>query len=298
MALMEARMTTANSRGLWLAIGVSLLLHALVLSLHFSFPDASRALQAKALDIILVNARSLNRPTEAQALAQVNLDGGGNSEEDRRAKTLLPPSMREQAGNDLEQAQKRVQELEVRHKNLLTQVKNSGQTLRPAETRPQFQQTLPDPSILNGQDLLDSAQQMTQLQAEIDRQTDEYNKRPRGKYFGVRAEEYAGAAYFDSWARKVERIGTLNFPAEAKGKIYGKVTLWIELWRDGDLRKLEIRRSSGSRVLDEASLRIVRMGAPYSEIPKAMLGDGYVFIGFARTLLFTNNNQMTSRADD
>lgn len=278
-------------RRLWLSLGVSLLLHGLALSLHFSFPDASRALRAKALDIILVNARSKNRPTDAQALAQVNLDGGGNSEEDRRAMSPLPPSIREQAGDDLEQAQKRVQELEAQQRNLLTQTKKNERAARPAETRPPPQQILTDQPSLSGQDLLDRAQEMSLLEAQIAQQTEEYNKRPRGRFFGARAEEYAGAAYFDSWARKVERIGTLNFPAEAKGKVYGKVTLWVELRRDGDLRRLEIRQSSGARILDEASLRIVRMGAPYSEVPRAMIGDND-YIGFARTLLFTNENQI------
>ena len=84
-------------RTLWMAIGVSLLLHAVLLSLHFKFPEASRTLQDKALDIILVNARSARKPTEAQALAQANLDGGGNSERNRRARTPLPPSQREQS---------------------------------------------------------------------------------------------------------------------------------------------------------------------------------------------------------
>ena len=103
----------ASDRNLWIGIGVSLALHAGLLSLHFKFPDASRAFKDKALDIILVNAKSAGKPTDAQVLAQANLDGGGNSQQDRRVKTPLPPSPRQQAGNDLEQAQKRVQALKL-----------------------------------------------------------------------------------------------------------------------------------------------------------------------------------------
>ena len=99
----------ANGRKLWIGIGISLLLHALLLTLNFTFPEASRAFQDKALEIILVNSRSAHKPTDAQALAQANLDGGGNSERNRRARTPLPPSQREQSGNDLGQAQERVQ---------------------------------------------------------------------------------------------------------------------------------------------------------------------------------------------
>ena len=79
-------------RNLWIGIGVSLAVHALLLSIHFQFPDATSAFKDKALDIILVNSKSARKPAEAQALAQTNLDGGGNVGEDRRAKTPLPPS--------------------------------------------------------------------------------------------------------------------------------------------------------------------------------------------------------------
>ena len=108
-------------RNLWLGIGVSLAVHALLLSLHFQFPDASRALKEKALDIILVNSKSARKPSDAQALAQNRLDGGGNVDENRRAKTPLPPSAQQQAGAELEQRQRRVQELEAQQQKLLSQ---------------------------------------------------------------------------------------------------------------------------------------------------------------------------------
>ncbi len=212
-------------RTLWMAIGVSLLLHAVLLSLHFKFPEASRTLQDKALDIILVNARSARKPTEAQALAQANLDGGGNSERNRRARTPLPPSQREQSGNDLEQTQKRVQALEAQQRRLLAQARGK-QALPPAEeVRPQ---PSPEPSpepALSGRDLASSALEMARLQGEIARQTDEYNKRPRVKNLGTRAEEYRFARYMEDWRIKIERIGTLNYPEPARGKLSG--SLWL-----------------------------------------------------------------------
>ena len=116
----------ANGRKLWIGIGISLLLHALLLTLNFTFPEASRAFQDKALEIILVNSRSAHKPTDAQALAQTNLDGGGNVDEDRRVKTPLPPSKHQKTGNELEQAEKRVQELEARQQRLLTQQRSKN----------------------------------------------------------------------------------------------------------------------------------------------------------------------------
>ena len=81
-----------QDRRLWFALGISLGIHALLLTLHFQFPERSQAFREKAMDIILVNAKSSRKPTDAQALAQSNLDGGGNTDENRRAKTPLPPS--------------------------------------------------------------------------------------------------------------------------------------------------------------------------------------------------------------
>ena len=95
------------NRRLWFAIGISILLHGILLTLNFQFPDASRMMKDKALEIILVNSKSARKPSDAQALAQNRLDGGGNVDENRRAKTPLPPSAQQQAGAELEQRQRR-----------------------------------------------------------------------------------------------------------------------------------------------------------------------------------------------
>jgi len=183
----------AAERNLWLAISASLLFHALVLSLHFKFPDASRAFQDKALDIILVNSKSARKPTRAQALAQANLDGGGNTDQERRATTPLPPSARQQSGAELEQSQRRVQELEAQQQRLLAQTR-SKTTVRPApETEAQPE---PTPGI-SGRDLARSALAMAHLEAEINKNIDEYNKKPRVKNLGTRTEEYRFAQYVE-----------------------------------------------------------------------------------------------------
>ena len=286
--VMALKWTASGSeRNLWVALAVSLLLHGVLLSLHFKFPEASRAIQDKALDIILVNAKSATKPTEAQALAQANLDGGGNSEQNRRVRTPLPPSHRQQAGNDLEQAQKRVQALEAQQRKLLELARSQAALPSANEQAPQ---PSPEPA-LSGRDLMSTALQMARLQGEIARDTEEYNKRPRMKAVGLRAEEYSGAAYLEEWERKVEKIGTLNFPEQAKGRMYGNVTVWVELRQDGSLHKYEIRRSAGLKVLDDAALRIVRMGSPYGDVPRAFIGD-YDTIGFARTFRFVRGDQV------
>lgn len=281
-----------EDRRLWLAIVVSLSLHGLLLSLHFAFPEASKIAREKALDIILVNARSANRPVDAQALAQANLDAGGNTDDDRRAKTPLPSTAQKVDGTDLQQMRRRVQELEAAQQRLLSQAK-STRHVAAAETR--NAQPSPTPSV-SGLDLLESARTMARLEGEINKSLDEYNKRPQKKFVGARTREYALAAYLDAWKQKIERIGTLNYPEEARGKLYGSVGLYVELRaEDGSIYNAEISRSSGHKVLDQAALRILRLAAPFGPIPAEGLGGASV-LSFARAWHFTQGDALSSES--
>lgn len=279
-----------SNRRLWIAIGASLLLHGVLLTLNFKFPDASRTMKDKALEIILVNSKSVRKPSEAQALAQNRLDGGGNVDENRRAKTPLPPSERQQAGADLEQKQRRVQELEVRQQQLMTEAK-SKRTAAPqqqAEAQPE-----PTPT-LSGRELASSALAMARLEAEIAKSVEEYNKRPRKKNIGVRADEYRFAQYVEDWRIKVERVGTLNYPEAAKGKLYGSLVLSVSILADGSVQKIEINRSSGHKVLDDAARRIVQMASPYAAFPNDIRRDTDI-IEITRTWTFTRSDALETR---
>ena len=279
-----------QDRRLWIALAISLAVHGLLLTLHFKFPEASKAMQEKAMDIILVNAKSARKPPDAQALAQANLDGGGNTDENRRAKTPLPPTQKQTEGNDLQQMQRRIQELETAQQKLLTQAKS----LRTVATEKMVsEQPAPVPSV-SGLDLAESARAMARLEGEIAKSVDEYNKMPRKKNIGARTEEYALAPYLDAWRQKIERIGTLNYPPEARGKLYGAVVIFIELRvEDGSLYSAEISRSSGHKVLDQAALRILRMSAPFGPIPLQGMG-GATILAFSRVWYFTQGDSLNT----
>ncbi len=149
---------SANHR-LALAVGFSLLLHGLLLSLHFRFPEASRAARERALDVVLVNRRSARAPEEATVQAQANLDNGGNTEHERRAKTPMPAAPRQQQGDELEHSQKRVQALEAHQQRLATQARSHDSV--PATAAREAQ---PDPvANLSGRDLAQSALAMARL---------------------------------------------------------------------------------------------------------------------------------------
>ncbi len=278
---------TSPNRRLWFAIGISILLHGTLLTLNFQFPDASRMMKDKALEIILVNSKSARKPSDAQALAQNRLDGGGNVDENRRAKTPLPPSAQQQAGAELEQRQRRVQELEAQQQKLLSQTKSKTKTASSNQREAQ-----PEPSpTLSGRELASSALAMARWEAEISKNVDEYNKRPRKKNIGVRADEYRFAQYVEDWRLKVERVGTLNYPEAAKGKLYGSLVLSVSILADGNVQKIEINRSSGHKVLDDAARRIVQMASPYAAFPADIRRDTDI-IEITRTWSFTNTDQV------
>lgn len=280
-----------QDRRLWIALGISLLFHGLLLTLHFQFPDASQAMREKAMDIILVNAKSARKPHDAQALAQANLDGGGNVDENRRAKTPLPPTHQQTEGDAIQQMQRRVQELETAQQRLLTQAKSLRNI---ASAQMASEQPSPVVPSVSGLDLAESARAMARLEGEISKTTDEYNKRPRKKFVGARTEEYSLAAYLDGWKQKIERIGTLNYPDQARGKLYGAVVIFVELRaEDGSLYSAEISRSSGHKILDQAALRILRMSAPFGAIPQQALG-GATVLSFARTWYFTQGDALNT----
>lgn len=279
-----------NSRGLWLALSFSLAIHAFLLTIHFKFPEASQAMREKALDIVLVNAKSARKPTDAQALAQANLDGGGNTDENRRAKTPLPPTQHQNQGTEIEQMQRRVKELEAQQQKIITQAKSSR-----AAVAAQNGQDNPSPSPrLSGLDLAETAKAMARLEGEITKSVDEYSRRPRKKFVGARAEEYRFAQYIEDWRQKVERIGTLNYPEAARGKLYGSLVLTIAILADGSVQRIDVNRSSGHKVLDDAARRIVQMASPYAAFPPDIRRDTDV-LEITRTWYFTQGDQVSAK---
>jgi periplasmic protein TonB len=289
-ALGKAWSPSTAERNLWLAVGCSILIHAAVLSLQFKFPDASRAFKDMALDIILVNSKSTRKPTDAQALAQNRLDGGGNTDEKRRAKTPLPPSSKQQSGADLDQSKRRVKELEAQQQRLLAKEK-SKISIAPAPPKELAPETT---SGVNGLDLAQNARAMARLEAEISKNVDDYNKRPRKKFVGTRTDEYRFAQYVEDWRIKVERIGTLNYPEPAKGKLYGTLVLSVTIKSDGTVDKVEINRSSGHKILDDAARRIVFMAGPYAPFSPSIQRDTDV-LEITRSWSFTNSNVLETK---
>lgn len=269
------------------ALAVSILAHAAVLAIHFEVPRRLGKSAEHALDVILVNAASAHRPDQAQARAQANLDGGGESDEERRAKTSLPQTLDAQSEDELTSTQRRVRQMEAEMRRLLTQTK-SAHSVRP-DTRSSSPQ--PDPPSESGQDLAANALASMRLEAQIDREVSQYNQRPHKKFLGVRSEEYRFAQYMEAWRQKVERIGNLNYPEAARGKFYGRLVMSVTLNASGDVKSIIIERSSGYKILDDAARRIVLLAAPYPAFPPAIARDTDE-IEITRAWSFTNGDQL------
>ncbi len=279
-----------QSRVLTVSVVVSLLLHATVLTVQFRFPEGLRWKSPHLpLEVILVNAKTRDRPTHAEALAQANLDGGGNVDQRRRAKAPLPVTDPREPGRNLVEAQRRVQQLEAQQRQLLAQASEARSRVPVEAPEPApAEQSAPQ---VSGRDLADLSLAAMRLQAQIAKQTDDYQKRPRKRFIGARATEYRFALYEEGWRAKIERVGTLNYPAEARGKLYGNLRLTVTLRPDGSIDSVELDRSSGLKVLDEAAFRIVRMAAPFAAFSPDISRDTDLLV-ITRTWFFAQGDKI------
>jgi periplasmic protein TonB len=277
-----------KDRMLGAALGLSIAMHIVALGVHFRFPDAIRWQAPQPLEVVLVNARTRERPVQAEVLAQANLDRGGDVDQNRRARTPLPVIEPRNPGKDLSAAQRRTQQLEVQQQRMLAQQREVERRLAEKQKPVKAEEAANQPS---GRDLADLSLAAMRLQAQIDRQIDEYQKRPRKKFIGARAAEYRFAQYEEDWRMKVERIGSVNYPAEARGKLYGNLRLTVTIRPDGSVESIELDRSSGLKVLDAAAFRIVKMTAPFAVFPADIRRDTDLLV-ITRTWFFGQGDKI------
>ncbi len=272
-----------------LALLASAAVHGMVLSTQFVqinprlFEDTNLP-----MEVVLVNAKTLESPLNPDALAQVSLAGGGNTDEDRRLKSPLPASPSTQAGSEEAALQARVAELEQQAKTLLSQIKPDAAL----HSQPQPVPQPADQPSLDASQLTQQAREMAQLQARISQQWDDYQKRPKRAFVGANVREYAFARYVEDWVAKVERIGNVNYPEAARRQgLYGSLKLTVSIYADGRIEAIEIDRSSGSKVLDTAAIRIVELAAPYAAFPEDMRKKADI-LSITRTWTFTRSDQL------
>jgi protein TonB len=267
------------------AFAVSIGVHAAVLAVRFVDPEFLRVRASDpTLEIILVNARSEVRPSQPQALAQANLDGGGTHEEGRRT-SPLPESLQVRDGDTLESARKMVEQLELEQKRLLSSL-TGGDVPLPVPSR-ETQNAKPAPGSAE-----EAREKLARVQAEIARQVSDYQKRPRKHHFMPSTSEYRYARYVEDWRARVEKIGNEHYPEEARGKVYGTLRMTVSIRKDGTLVDAIIENPSGSPVLDRAARRIIKLAAPFPPFPPEIARDTDI-LEITRTWMFTNDQFAT-----
>jgi protein TonB len=285
----SAKVLQQPKQRLSLSMAFSFGLHAFVLfGIAFVVPVAKNIpVASQPLEVTLVNSKSSNRPSNATAYAQSNLEGGGNTEDERRAKTPFPV-LGEGKHFTPEQAAKRLRQLEQETKRLLTRSKSDYAV---AQNKTQKQQK---DSGTDGHDLVQRSLEIARLEAQINKSLDMYEKLPKRKFIGARTQEYRFAQYVEDWRAKVERIGNLNYPEIARrDKIYGKLALTVSIRADGSVESIEVNRPSGQRILDASAIRIVKLSAPFAPFPPDIRKDTDI-LSITRTWIFTSTDKLES----
>lgn len=269
-----------------LTLAFSIVVHAFLLFVTFKMPNAPAGRIAPQLDVVLVNSESSSKPAKADLLAQANLDGGGNTEADLQAKSNLPVLRDMQAADELQLAARQLKQLEERAARLLDSVNRRSPTdIVPKPVAQSGQQkTLEDPAT--GQKQLEIAR----LEAQIAKEWQAYQKLPRRKFLGARAESAVYAEYVENWRQRIEAVGTQNYPQEARRQsIFGSLMITVSINADGSVEKVEIEQSSGHRVLDQAAVRIIDLAGPFTPFPLAVRSE-YEILSITRMWSFTRND--------
>jgi len=277
------------------AILVSVIFHAVVLfGITFKLPTPKFDNAVTPLEVVLVNSKSTSKPHKANALAQANLDGGGNTDDNRRAKTPFPLPPKHRQSIDVTKANQKTKQLEQEAKRLMTAV-NSKQNIHQSNSR--LEKSKQGKKIPNASDLLQRSREIIRLEAQIAKDYEAYQKRPKRKFIGARTKEYRFARYVEDWRVKVERIGNLNYPEAAKrDRLYGNLQLTVGIMANGNLESVEINRSSGQKILDAAAIRIVKLAGQngFAPFPPDIKRDTDI-LHITRTWVFTRSDELMSK---
>jgi protein TonB len=236
------------------------------LTVRFVDPEAfNRVFEDTPLEVILVNAKTNEKPdTKAKAIAQASLAGGGDAEKGR-ATSPLPPSPTVDTGDTMEQAlsARKLQNMQDQQNLLLAQVKNMLATMPAADPR----EKSPTPEQIEREE---KRKQLIKLLAEIERRISMENARPKKRYISPATREEAYAVYYDQLRRKIEDKGTENFPTASGKKLYGELTMIVTVDHRGKVIETEVVQSSGNGTLDRRAAVIVKSAGPFGKFTAAM----------------------------
>ncbi|MCG2595341.1 TonB family protein [Ramlibacter sp. XY19] len=248
---------------LQIALGASFAVHAALFTVRIVDPEGfNRVFQDTPLEVVLVNARSNEKPDKAQAIAQASLAGGGEAEKGR-ATSPLPPSALMQVGDAADDAQRKIDAMQEQQMLMLAHVKKTLASMPPAD--PKLAAQNPENSAQE-----EKRRHLTKLLAEIERRINEENARPKKRYISPATREEVYAVYYDGLRRRIEERGTRNFPELSGRKLYGELTMIVTVNHDGRILDTEVVESSGNLTLDRRAAYIAKAAAPFGKFNDAM----------------------------
>jgi protein TonB len=275
---------------LQLALAVSVAVHAALLTVRFVNPEGfNRVFQDTPLEVILVNARSDEKPEKATAIAQASLAGGGDTERGR-ATSPLPPATVARIGDTPEEDERMIEALREQQSQLLAQVRRELANMPPPDVE----------SVTPSRESVEREQKrkaLVKILAEIEKRINEENARPKKRYISPATREEIYAIYYDELRRKIEDRGTSNFPEAGGRKLYGELTMIITVNHSGAVLDTEVVQTSGTPLLDRRAQAIVRSLAfgRFNDAMRRQADQIVVVSRFRFTRDETLQTQMTSQ---
>lgn len=286
-----------SSDRLGLTIFFAIVVHALIiLGVSFSQYDRGKLPEKlPGLEITLVQSQTDKKIEDADFLAQANQEGGGESQEAEKPSSPVDPLV---ASGEVGEISEVVPETEIatatdpQQKQILTATGKSEHKINiqtPSTDIPLDQKNA------TSKQLLKQSKTLARLSAEVDVARKVSSNKPKKKFITAQTKEYRFANYEEAWRKKVERIGTLNFPDEAaRARLTGNLRMSVTIGADGSVRDIKISKNSGYKILDDAAVRIVKMAAPYARFPESISKD-YDEIVIVRTWQFLAGRKVQTR---
>ena len=253
-----------SHRHLVWALGISVFLHAVFLSMKWATPlPIDRLFEHSNLEVVLVNSRSTQAPDKPQALAQVNLAGGGQGQGAQLQSNPFSAQSQDQSGLDLQQLEKKMEVLKNEQARLIHQLKQEI-----FQANSQNPQAAHEPAKADA--LTERQKQVSSQLAQIEKQSQILQGGPKKRFIGPATQEVSFARYYDKMRRTIETTGTENFPQANGEKLYGSLTMAITLSAHGKIIQTEIARGSGNAILDQRALAIVQGASPFDRFTSEM----------------------------
>jgi len=288
-AISSPRITSGDRLGVTLF--VALAIHSLlILGVSFNRQDTdNRNASQLTMEITLVQSMQKDAPKEADYLAQANQAGGGDVKEKVRPSTpVAAPHTRDEQGDAASNrlASSPAPRPVDQRKVITTDASELQVAKAPDPRQPHLSQSI------EAEELMVRSREIARMEAELRERQQQYAKMPRQTYISANTREYRYAAYEDGWRIKVERIGNLNYPDEAKRKqLSGNLLLDVAINPDGSLYSVNVVRSSGYKALDDGAIRIVKMASPFAPFPDDIRINTDI-LHIIRTWQFQNDNSL------